>query len=588
MNKVDRLVNRNETSRWIFSALTVLLLLAGVFAFSDITFDTNDDCTIISIAAGYLTGAPDAATVYTSYGYGRLLAALYGWIGALPWHTLLLIAVNALADMALLVGCLSLCANKGARFYHGLLAFLALFFGVLLEYTAQLQFTAVSGVAFAAALVLASTLPANAGRKLKISRSALAALFATVSLGLRPNVALMLCPMAILFAAGCLLRRAPQRRWVALTCAGLTALVVAGYAADGALYGRQTGWQAFQDFDSQATQLLDYQAQPISSARYEAALKAAGWTVELGGMVRNWYFWDRRVDTAHLKALNQSLAQSATQTGFLGRVASVARATASIVKRYPVYRWNLLGWGLAALIAAIAALAHRRRWLAAQLAVHFGYLLALIAYFYGVLGRYPLRLAFAAAVPFYALLLPVLADALAVSSLDRPLLKVGKRLGAGMLAALALGAGLCLSLDGVRGLSARNAQPTGNRNAALSNAVNAYVSQHSDTLYFTDFCEDFDPFAQYAPGSLQNLIYWGSGVTRSPAAYRQMSAWGLTELDARHFFDGSVALLLTGGESARERLAQYLTADYGLQSLTVAEQADGFTVYRATRKPEAP
>lgn len=586
MKTLDTRLRARERNRWLFSAMTALAALAAVLWVSGLTFETNDDCSIVAVAAGYLTGAPDPATVSSAYGYGALLAGLYGLCGALPWHTLILLAGNAAGLTALLMGCLTLCAEYGASFLWGVGAWLGLFFGVLLPFAAQLQFSAVAGLAMAGALFLMATMPRAASRRAAVLRRTVSALLALLAFGLRPNVALMLCPLWAVLAAGTLLRRAPGRRGLLAFTACMVAGLCALYALDQALYAAEPDWAAFAAFDRQATALLDYNAVPLTAEQLSAAAKAAGFSDELLGMVRNWYFLDSRIDAASLARLNGALAairggSAAVSPG------SVLRATASVCRRYPMFGWNLLGWAAAAGIAAVAGL-RRRRWQpAVQMAAHLGYGLLLIAYFYGVLGRFPLRLGYAVAVPTYALLLPLLFEALAGGGGRgdaRPDdASPKRRWAAAALAALMLGGALRFAGDPADGLALRGAPGRSRQNAALADAINRYVAGHPDRIFVTDYCQDFSPLAVFGVGQLKNLIYWGSGISRSPAALRQLRALGYEELNAGQFFDGGVYVLLAGGDGARDALTAYLAADYGLGELRLEERTERFSVYRAVR-----
>lgn len=576
MSRLSGLIRTRETRRWAVAALTVFALFSVLLLISHVTYDTNDDCTIVSIAAGYLTGEPDAATVFTSYGYGLLLSALYRFIPTLPWHALLLLLLNAMAQTALLAGCLSLCAHGGLKMRYGFLMFGALWLGVLMRYSVQLQFSATAGLLFAAGVLLFALPDTGVGHRARRGRQCVAAGFFLLCFALRPYVALMLAPYAAIPAALDAIGKQPAWR----VHARFTLCLLLGYGAlyglDSLLYRAQPGWVAFATFDTQLTSLLDYSANTLSAKGYEAALTAAGWSPSLGQMVRNWFFLDARIEVRSLTALNTALAAQMPALPWLRRLPSLLYATGSLLRRYPMFQGNILGFGLATGVAAVSYLRRRTPLPALRAVLPLGYMLLLIAYFYGVLGRLPLRIAFALACPAYALSLPSLAQSL--QAVPQSLAPTRNRLATVALAMLLLLACATVAAGGENGLTLRTQYPAGRPNAALTDAVNAYAAAHPDLVYITDFCQDYAPLRVYPTGATRNLVYWGNGVTHSPAANRQLAGLGYQNLNAERFFDPRVRLLLVGGHSSLET---YLTGDYGLTALIAADQTPDFTVYQA-------
>ena len=159
-----------------------------------------------------------------------------------------------------------------------------------------------------------------------------------------------------------------------------------------------------------------------------------------------------------------------------------------------------------------------------------------------------------------------------------------RRAGALMLLLVMLGGGFGFAAYGMKTL--RPYSDGEHSNAALAGAVNDYAAQHRGNVYVTDYCEDFSPFVTYTPGAMQNLIYWGNGIGRSPAGMAQLYALGYEHFNAEQFFDGGVYLLLVGGEQTLQRVTEYLTSDYDLKELALVEQTPNFSVYKAVRMDE--
>ncbi|MDD3410640.1 MAG: hypothetical protein PHY12_07495 [Eubacteriales bacterium] len=85
-----------RTRRIASFAITALLMVLAL-ALSRVVFQTVDDNAIAMAASGGVTGAPYAGNCYTSYGYGWLIAALYGLCPGFPWHAALMLIAEALA-----------------------------------------------------------------------------------------------------------------------------------------------------------------------------------------------------------------------------------------------------------------------------------------------------------------------------------------------------------------------------------------------------------------------------------------------------------------------------------------------------------
>ena len=576
MNRLSGLIRASETRRWAVAALTVFALFSALLCVSHVTYDTNDDCTIVSITAGYMTGEPDPATVFTSYGYGFVLSTLYRLCATLPWHALLLLLFNALAQTALLMGCLTLCTDTGIRLRYGFLLFGSLWLGVLMRYSVQLQFSATAGVLFAAGTLLYTLPDAGVERRARLVRRWVAAAFFLFCFALRPNVALMLAPYAVIPAVMEVWRKSPARRATAV----FTLCLLLGYGLltglDALLYHTQAGWSTFTDYDAQLTTLLDYSANALPAKNYEAALASAGWSANLGHMIRNWYFLDSRIDTGTLTALNAAIASQMPALPLPERLWHILYATGSLVRRYPMFQFSMVSFGLIVVVVALGFLRRHMPLSSLRALLPLMYAVLLIAYFYGVLGRFPLRIAFAVACPAYVLSWQSMAESL--QAVAAP--KARNRLAAGALTVMLAFAGAAVVTGGQNGLTLRAQYPTGHPNATLTDAVNAYVAAHPDTVFVTDFCQDFSPLQVYATGATRNLVYWGNGVTHSPAANRQLAALGMQSLNAEQFFNPQVRLLLVGGQ---ELLETYLSEDYGMTSLVITDHADAFTVYQAKR-----
>ena len=383
-----------ERNRWLAALLVTALLLTVTYLCSDVVYQTNDDNAIVAAASGGVTGAPYAGNGFTSYLYGAFLAWLYGALPGVPWHGLLLTAIQALCLTALCRSALYLCIQKRLSPLWGLAGFIALYAGVGVKFMTYLQFTATPGYCACALAALLWTLPD--GKRARVFACATG--FGAMAFGLllRLKGGLLALPVPLMVGVIKGLQPGKQRRAALLCTAAVLVFTAGAWALDGALYrANEPGWPEQEAFDEASAVLLDYHN---TDETYALALRATDWSPELIQCVRNWsLLFDQRFNTENLNRLAEAVRQSESAPSFK----EIALKTGSVLRRYSECRWNALALFLLSL-GTLVALFRARRWqptlLLAGLAVS---LLAVIALFYGYLNRLPDRVAFAYAWPVY-------------------------------------------------------------------------------------------------------------------------------------------------------------------------------------------
>lgn len=536
---------KNEKMRWLAALAAVILLAAVTYSLSDVVFQTNDDNTILAVVCGGVTGTPEAADGFTTYGYGWLLSRLYSLCPSLPWHALLLTAAQWAALTALLRSLL------GKNPWLGLAGFGALYAGVAMKFMVYLQFTATAGFCAAGASALLLTLPdGRRGRRFCMAFAMGLMLFALL---VRRESGLLALPAPLL----CGLYRAGRgdRRTLA-ACGALLVLAAGIWLGDNALYRQNVpDWQEQQTFDEASAQVLDYRN---TKQTYQLARQVTDWTKPLCDCFRNWnLLFDRRFDTERLSQVVQAAEEAETPPG----VVQIAHKTLSLLKNYQEFGWNALAFALLSGWLAWSFL-RRRDWLGVLLVCGLWlFVLAVTAYFYGLRSRLPDRVALVYALPVYAALLT---------------LAMGQAKKGAALLLLVCAAAVTVAVQPQDVLVRQNARRQ--RLAEATRQVNAYAAAHAQNLYVTDVSQNGYAFENLVPPV--NLVEWCSPLIRSHAYRQKFALLGYPEgLDTLNLADEGVYLLMESGASVN-RLAAVLAADGLDWTLETVEQTAYFTVWR--------
>ena len=470
---------------------------------------------------------------------------------------------------------LGACARCRISPLYGLAAFVALYAGVLVTFVIKLQFTATPAFAATAALCLLQATDGATDKRKRVARLTLVGLLMLYALALRAESCLMTLPLFVWLGIARLIRRASGGRWLTGVVIVLSALVCLGYAGDLALYNASDeGWAASQPYIYQRSELMDFSD---TTALASVAPAVTDWSPELTACVRDWFFLDERITTEALAAVNAGLrATEAATTPF-----SVARATASILRRYGMFRWNLLPFALAVVFALIACPREKRLRGALALAGWPLYLLAIIAFFYGILSRFPTRVAFVAACPVYVMTLLSVAPMLNEGD-GRIQTKTGRRSrrALALLCALALGCSAATLYESRDEMLCLRWQPGARQNGmAMTEAVNAYAVAHPDTVFVTELAQCASPLRGYQDGLPVNLMDMTTGYLRTPLYQEKLTRLGYSAFSTRDLWDERARLIICD-ESRLQGLLAYIRADYGDVACIPERREPWFTVYR--------
>lgn len=253
----------------VFGAMLTAFFLTGLwflFVYKTVPFiyDINDDVAMRNVAAGVITGSPDAHLLHMKYLLGLWISGLYRCFPSFDWYGLTLIGV-VLFSFAL---CLyrGLVAEKG-KFWKIIYTavVLLLMTALVTQHVSAFQWTTAAGIAGAAGLFLFYT--AGSGPKWQIDmEEGLAVFLLLLSLLIRDDVFLITVPAAAL----CFLwKYAAKEAW---QCGKVTLLfrlnhlfvpvalavgVVVILAIEAFAY-RSPEWKTFRKYNTDREAIMDY------------------------------------------------------------------------------------------------------------------------------------------------------------------------------------------------------------------------------------------------------------------------------------------------------------------------------------------
>lgn len=557
-----------ERNRWVAALLLAALLMGLSFACCRMVYETNDDSSIVAAASGAVTGTPYAGNGFTSYLYGSLLAGLFRLFPSFPWHAFLLLALIYLSLSALIRSYLTVCAEQNISCKIALVLFAALYVGVLLPYVVMLQFTTVPALAASAGICLLLTSWKNVRNQMFAVLLGFLLLFC--SLLLRVQSAWVALPLLLMFGISYAFESRRYGKGIVVVCIA----IAVGYGLftvfDSMLYQwSDPAWAVFDEFNALHGSLLDYNNTDLAT---QASHELEAWTPWLTYMVRDWYMLDERMTVENLSELlgvMETLRPSFS-------VFSILKAAGSLLLHYPIFSLSLVGVSLFALYASIRLLSRKRYWSVLRMLGIYVYLIVFVAYFYGVLGRMPMRAAFTAGCPCYTLLV--------LNGLEA--FEPSHRKECSVLHPVVLAAtlALCVATPVLRGNSfvpLRWEEQLQDRTRYSSEVICEYVTreENAGTLYLTDVTMDFAPSFVYGDQLPSNLLSWRCGMYHSPLYQEKLRQYGYDRFTTENLFDDDVLLLVQDG-SALSLLTSYLEKDYSPVSLETIDQGECFTVYR--------
>lgn len=226
--------------KW-YKNLSTLLLFNTIcfFALSillPISFETNDDVTMLLISSGSYTGYPDAHLVFINYVYGLLLQTLYTNFPQLEWYTIFFSLIHILS-----ITIISWCTLNSKKKISRQIIYLGLLYSIEAWIILNFQFTTTAAIGATAAIILLHS------KDTLSSKISALLLFIIASLIRFDAAFLVLC----VFSPFILIQFYTTKRRIAYTlpllCFVICALILNIY--DKKVYEDSPSWSTYREFN---------------------------------------------------------------------------------------------------------------------------------------------------------------------------------------------------------------------------------------------------------------------------------------------------------------------------------------------------
>lgn len=249
----------------ILAALLISFLITGIYfitAYQKLPFiyDINDDVAMRNVAAGVITGEPDAHLLHIKYILGLVISGFYRFFPGLDWYGLVLIGIVLFAFAMILYRGL---AAERSLLWKGSYVLMALLLLTCLglQHMTAFQWTTTAAIAGASGIYLFYTSDEEEGRKALLEEG-IAVLLILISLMVRDDVFLLVLPIAGLCFWWKYGSFKKHGRWpVTLKHSWVPAVLAAGViliVGIEAFAYRSSEWREFRTYNVNREAIMDY------------------------------------------------------------------------------------------------------------------------------------------------------------------------------------------------------------------------------------------------------------------------------------------------------------------------------------------
>lgn len=548
--------------RLLFSAALVTFLLTVTWALIPITFETNDDEFLMYYLSGAKTGKPEADTTQIFFLWGKIVSSFYRITGAIPWYTLIFLALIVLSLVAVCY-----CVVVSFPEWGGSL-FCLLYFSMFLYYSVILQFTMVSAFCGIAAVSLLLIGQKEEKRKNIIIKNILIFSFMFCCINIRSSVGYLTLGHAVfaicLEVLRYLFKTADRQKiknmivsFIVIFAAAVLSITVNN------IHKSLDEQEAFWEYSAERVSFTDY-----SKLDYESnkdLFDKIGWSEEFYKLVQNWFFMDEAVNTETLRQINERNGHRSIHVG-----------RTLIHERFPKTEFQVKAWVLLLIFLFADAVMHRAG--RCRRMVSFLWLFVWFAetQYFGYRGRIVERVLEACTL---LAVMPSILGAAENSSVTEARKK--NRTENLIISGVALALGItctCYPFGGYVWAKASSLACSEEKKRWAD--IEDYAIAHQENVYIhgCSIVGGSSPFRVYTEGLPYNLIFWGGTFYNLPIYYEQIEKNGFEQIFMEDFFEENVYFIAS--EMPDKHLSNVMKEKFPECTYEITDVEDRFIVYK--------
>lgn len=556
LNKIIKI----EGVRLLFLLLLSILVCAFTWCHYGVQFSGMDDYSLMAFMSGVYTGQIEAFLYFPNIVYTLLVSLLYRMTTQLPWFTVVFLVGVFLSVFALAKSTLK-SANSMLGLTCTTAVFLVVYCGVFMYASSLLQFTSVSSMCGAGAIVLIATLDDTDACWERILDLILIIVLAFMGISIRKDTGYFVIAVLIATCVYKFIEGRLNKKIVAQLLINLIILFVVLISVQ-KIYLLQTDWAEYKRYNDARIGILDHAC--IIYENDPQFFDSIGWDEELVNLAEgNWYAMDDAIEVSDMEAIRVKSDDYFAQTKKSG--------LSQIIKVTDIgFTYRYLGfWGIVLLAVIAGSLISKRRSvdLIGAVAYYFG-AVALVV-FLGLFGR----MTFAVMNTVFMLAMPTSLIFISKFLSDNECKLWIK--GVAILFVLVLsykmlltGRGLCQRINHYEDEIARKYE------------VDEYIAKNSNSLFIYDTNLPLMGTAFDTPSGRgkYNLIFWGGTFYNSPLYHRQLALCGYDSFSSEYWFNNDVYYMTK--DEPNLAFVEYMKKHYPGCEIVLVEKHEGFNVYR--------
>lgn len=560
------------------SFVEVAVLLGLLWVLCPVSFETNDDMTIMNMVSGFYTGVPTSGTIFSYYLWGKFLSTLYGITGSVSWYALsyMLLIFVSLTDI-----CFHLTVIMGKfkkTILLSVLSFAVMFFSVFCYYSTVFQFTAVSALCGTAAIVNICTVNCLEDKSWRAVNYVLTFILYLSAYNIRPDVGYLALAgyLMTIFIKRFIVQTMGNKIAVVYLFLIIT-VVISSYGIN-KLYEYKNDWLEFRAYSNERVTYMDYSY--VAYNENPELYAQIGWSEELAALARAWFFLDESVTTDTLRTLNNEREHKRFEPG--DAVQQIINWAVNLIDERQeghftdeVYLQVMLWfWGL---VFCSIGLLKKKRW--RNILEVWGYFcaFAVIEIYFLYQGRLPLRVIESI---IYIFMIPGVYSII----INYDFTKNDKEKYIAVIMGVLIAAVILMPTGMWNKVYSHTNSESGKSLVQTRTMMEDYAISHKDNIYIYSQSLDMpgSPLGIHPDEKPLNLFSWGGCETYSPPFYEKLSNNGLTELYTDNFFKDNVFLIMKE-EISGTAFYRYMQELYPDCYYDIVEETAYFNVYKLIR-----